>query len=123
LWARAGIWQSVKRWQAACFAACWLSLFAALVTHLHELGEHLFTAHMIEHEILIAIAAPLLALSRPVGAFLYALPKAWRHWLSRGAGARWISVPWHWLTTPLNATIPRGRNLDMACAGPVRCHH
>jgi putative membrane protein len=108
LWVRAGIGQSVKGWQAGCFAAGWFSLFAALVTPLHELGEHLFTAHMIEHEILMAIAAPLLALSRPIGAFLYALPKSWRHWLSRGAGARWISVPWHWLTRPLDATILHG---------------
>ena len=108
LWARAGIGESVKRWQAACFAAGWLSLLAALVTPLHELGEHLFTAHMIEHEVLMAVAAPLLALSRPIGAFLYALPRTWRHWLSRSAGAGWISVPWGWLTRPLDATILHG---------------
>jgi cytochrome c oxidase assembly factor CtaG len=108
LWARAGIGESVKRWQAACFAAGWLALFGALVTPLHEWGEHLFTAHMIEHEVLMAVAAPLLALSRPVGAFLYALPKGLRHWLSRSAGARWISVPWRWLTRPLDATILHG---------------
>jgi putative membrane protein len=108
LWARAGIGESVKRWQAVCFAAGWLSLLAALVTPLHELGEHLFTAHMIEHEVLMAVAAPLLALSRPIGAFLYAFPKSWRHRLSRSAGARWISVPWGWLTRPLDATILHG---------------
>ena len=108
LWMRAGTGQSVKRWQAACFAGGWLSLFAALVTPLHELGEHLFTAHMIEHEILMAVAAPLLALSRPIGAFLFAVPKNWRHWLSRSAGTRWISGPWNWLTRPLNATILHG---------------
>jgi cytochrome c oxidase assembly factor CtaG len=108
LWARAGIGESVKRWQATCFAAGWLSLFGALVTPLHELGEHLFTAHMIEHEVLMAVAAPLLALSRPIGAFLYALPKRLRHGLSRSAGARWISLPWRWLTRPLDATILHG---------------
>jgi cytochrome c oxidase assembly factor CtaG len=108
LWARAGIGESVKPWQASCFAAGWLSLLAALVTPLHELGEHLFTAHMIEHEVLMAVAAPLLAVSRPIGAFLHALPKTWRHGLSRAAGARWISVPWGWLTRPLDATILHG---------------
>jgi len=108
LWARAGVGESVTPWQAACFAAGWLSLFGALVTPLHELGEHLFTAHMIEHEVLMAVAAPLLALSRPIGAFLYALPKTWRHALSRAAGARWISTPWNWLTRPLDATILHG---------------
>ena len=108
LWMRAGMGGSVKRWQAACFAVGWLSLFGALVTPLHELGEHLFTAHMIEHELLMAIAAPLLALSRPIGAFLHALPKTWRHALSRTAGARWISLPWNWLTRPLDATVLHG---------------
>src|SRR2546423_12001007 len=93
LWARAGIGESVKCRQAGCFAAGWLSLAGALVTPLHELGEHLFTAHMIEHEVLMAVAAPPLALSRPIGVFLYALPKRLRHWLSRSAGARWISLP------------------------------
>jgi len=108
LWRRAGIGESVRRWQAACFAAGWLSLFGELVTPLHELGEHLFTAHMAEHEALMAIAAPLLALSRPIGAFLYALPRTWSHWLSSSAGAYWISVPWYWLTRPLDATIVHG---------------
>lgn len=108
LWNRAGVNGSVKTWQAACFAAGWLSLFGALVTPLHELGEHLFTAHMIEHEVLMVVAAPLLALSRPIGAFLYSLPRSWRHWLSRSAGARWVFVPWNWLTRPLDATILHG---------------
>ena len=33
---------------------------------LHPLGEVLFSAHMIQHEILMLIAAPLLVLSRPL---------------------------------------------------------
>jgi cytochrome c oxidase assembly factor CtaG len=108
LWARAGVGQSVKRWQAVCFAGGWLSLLAALVTPLHEMGEHLFTAHMVEHEMLMAVAAPLLALSRPIGAFLFALPKSWRHALSRRAADQWIAMPWVWLTRPLNATVLHG---------------
>ena len=43
------------------------SLALALVSPLHWLGEHLFTAHMVEHEILMAVAAPLLVLARPGG--------------------------------------------------------
>ena len=39
----------------------------ALVSPLHWLGEHLFTFHMIEHEIVMALSAPLLVLARPVG--------------------------------------------------------
>ena len=41
-------------------------------------GERLFVAHMVEHEILMVVAAPLLAVARPVGAMLWALPLSWR---------------------------------------------
>jgi cytochrome c oxidase assembly factor CtaG len=123
LWARAGIWQSVKRWQAACFAAGWLSLFAALVTPLHELGEHLFTAYMIEHEILMAIAAPLLALSRP-----------WRIPLRTSKSLATLAQPRCRRALDFGSMAladraaqrhypARGRNLDMARASPVRCHY
>jgi cytochrome c oxidase assembly factor CtaG len=108
LWARAGIGESIKRWQAACFAAGWLSLLAALVTPLHEVSEHLFTAHMVQHELLVAVAAPLLALSRPVVAILRALPLSWRENFDRRSGRGWMSVLWGWLTRPLDATLLHG---------------
>jgi putative membrane protein len=108
LWARAGIGESVRRWQAACFAAGWLSLLVALVTPLHEVSEHLFTAHMVQHELLVAVAAPLLALSRPVVAILRALPRSWRENFCRHGGTGWVSVLWRWLTRPLDATLLHG---------------
>src|SRR5918993_40988 len=52
LWRQAGLGRGVRLWQAACFAAGWTLLFGALVAPLHWLGERLFTAHMVEHEIL-----------------------------------------------------------------------
>ena len=42
------------RWRTLAFVAGWLTLSGALVSPLHWLGEHLFTFHMIEHEILMA---------------------------------------------------------------------
>jgi len=50
---------SIRLWQATAYATGWLALAGALVSPLHWLGEHLFTAHMIEHETVMAIAAPL----------------------------------------------------------------
>ena len=64
--------------QAACFWLGWTLLALALVSPLHWLGEHLFTAHMIEHELLMVVAAPLLVLARPGGAMMWALPARWR---------------------------------------------
>ena len=51
----------MRLWQVACFAAGWLVLFGALVAPLHWLGERLFAAHMIEHDALMAVAAPLIS--------------------------------------------------------------
>ncbi|WP_343715256.1 cytochrome c oxidase assembly protein [Inquilinus sp.] len=100
LWPRPG--------QAALFAAGWLALAAALVTPLHALGERLFTAHMVEHEVLMVVAAPLLALSRPVGAMLWGLPQGWRRALGAAAGtSAWRRI-WRAITDPLAATVLHG---------------
>lgn len=67
LWRRAGTGRGVRFRQAASFWTGWTFLALALVSPLHWLGEHLFTAHMLEHEILMVVAAPLLVLARPAG--------------------------------------------------------
>jgi putative membrane protein len=56
------------------FGLGWLVLAGALISPLHAAGERSFAAHMLEHELLMLVAAPLLVLGRPVGVFLWALP-------------------------------------------------
>lgn len=108
LWKRAGVDRGIRLWQVAAYATGWLALAAPLVSPLHWLGEHLFTAHMIEHEAVMAIAAPLLACARPLAAMMWALPKA----LRGGAGAfvqsKPIALAWRVLTRPVNATLAHG---------------
>jgi putative membrane protein len=104
LWRRAGVGRGVARWQAICFLIGWLTLVMALVSPLHEYGEHLFLAHMVEHEMLMAVAAPLLAVSRPLGMFLHGLPRGLR--LGSVGAARTQPLQWLWqrLTEPTTAT-------------------
>ena len=85
-----------------CFAFGWLSLVAALDSPIHELGEQLFFAHMIQHEILMLVSAPLLLLGRPLLVFAWALPRRWRkiaplttHWA--------IRTPWTVISAPVTA--------------------
>jgi cytochrome c oxidase assembly factor CtaG len=80
LWRRAGLGRGVHQWQAACFWGGWASLALALVSPLHWFGERLFVAHTIEHTTIMAVAAPLIALSRPIGALCGRFRKAcaWR---------------------------------------------
>ncbi|MGA0585528.1 cytochrome c oxidase assembly protein [Dyella sp. KRB-257] len=88
---------------ASLFIAGWLVLAAALVTPLHEAGERSFAAHMVEHELLMLVAAPLLVLSHPIGIALWAYPQGGRRALA--AFGRGISTPWHMLTAPMTATM------------------
>ncbi|HSR65494.1 MAG TPA: cytochrome c oxidase assembly protein [Xanthomonadaceae bacterium] len=85
------------------FFAGWLVLAAALVTPLHEAGERSFAAHMLEHELLMLVAAPLLVLSRPLGIALWACPQPARRALAAGGHA--IGAGWRVLTAPVAATL------------------
>lgn len=118
LWRRAGVGRGVKRWQAACFAVGWVFLVFALVAPVHWLGERLFVVHMIEHEILMALAAPLLVVGKPV-AMLWAFAPAMRHRLG-GIGRRpFMAQSWRWLTNPPVATLLHGAALWIWHAPPL----
>jgi putative membrane protein len=108
LWRRVGVNRGVRLWQAGCFALGWALLVVALVSPLHWLGERLFTAHMVEHEILMAMAAPLLVVARPMGGMLWALPRHWRPTIGGVGQSRGIAALWGWLTDPLIATVIHG---------------
>src|SRR5690606_3995771 len=78
-------------------------LFLALATPLDPLGGSLFSAHMVQHELLMLLAAPLLVLGAPMVAFLWALPRAWRRPLGRWARRRSVRAAWHAIPHPLVA--------------------
>jgi putative membrane protein len=104
LWSRAGHGHGVPHWQRACFWSGWIMLAMALLSPLHWLGERLFVAHMVEHEVLMVVAAPLLALARPVGALLWGLPRRWRRALGRAMRYPLVDRSWQVLTDPWVAT-------------------
>lgn len=69
--------------RARCFAGALLALAIALVTPLDALAEALASAHMVQHVVLILVAAPLLALSAPSSALLRGSPLAVRRTTAR----------------------------------------
>src|SRR5436190_10394318 len=72
LWGRGG---RIPLWQLLCGAAGFLVLALTLLSPLHEIGERLFSAHMIEHEVLMAVAAPIVVLARPALPILWGIPR------------------------------------------------
>jgi putative membrane protein len=84
---RSGRRAAARRREAAAFWAGWVALAVALVSPLHPLGEALLSAHMAQHELLMALAAPLLVLGRPLVVTLWGMPARWRHavggWIGR----------------------------------------
>jgi len=89
--ARAGRGRIFNGLHAVSFAAGLLSLILALISPLDELAEQIFSAHMVQHLLLMLAAAPLLVASRAGLAFLWAFDapsrrRIGRIWRSTGFG-------------------------------------
>jgi putative membrane protein len=87
LWRRAGIGRGVEGWRVACFAGGVAALSVSLIWPLDALAGAALSAHMAQHVMLTACAAPLLAASAPIVTSLWGLPVAWRRRLG-GLGRR-----------------------------------
>ncbi len=72
-----------QRWRCGCFCASLAVLAIALASPIERLSADLFWVHMIQHVLLIVVAAPLLVLARTVDPPV-ALPAAGRAPLARG---------------------------------------
>jgi len=105
LWHRAGPGRGVHTRRALAFAGGWLATAAALVSPLDGLGTQLFSAHMLQHEALMVVAAPLFVLGRPLAAFAWALPPAWRRGIGHFFHRPGWRVPWLLVTAPLAAWL------------------
>jgi cytochrome c oxidase assembly factor CtaG len=108
LWRRTTVGRKVRTWQALAYLAGWATLAGALVSPLHWLGEHLFTFHMIEHEIVMAVSAPLLVVARPIGTLLWSLPRNCRLAAGRFLRRPLVDRIWNWLSAGRNATVLHG---------------
>jgi putative membrane protein len=91
--------------RAMFFVAGWTLLAAALVSPLHAAGERSFSMHMLEHELLMLAAAPLLVLSSPLVVFLWGLSVSGRQAVGALARQRFVTRLWDWLTAPVTATV------------------
>jgi putative membrane protein len=115
----------VDSWRARYFTVALVALGLALLSPLDALSNALASAHMVQHLLLLVVAAPLLALSAPSSAILRGSPLAlrrasgrWRRRLGlthgnlgvlRHPAAVWllaVGVVWFWhAAAPYDATL------------------
>lgn len=95
----------IWRWRVAAFTLGWSMLIVALVSPLDGLSAALFSAHMVQHELLMIVVAPLLVLGRPLAVWLWAFTPRGRAALGRVLHTPWLRWLWHWLTLPLTAWL------------------
>jgi putative membrane protein len=82
LWRRAGRGRAIGVSAVISFASGIGLVAIAALSPLHHLAERLLWAHMVQHEILMVIAAPLLVLGRPMQAWQWVWPVRVPAWLS-----------------------------------------
>jgi putative membrane protein len=104
LWHSAGAGRGIPTWRVACFAGGIATLAIALLSPIDGVAAALFSVHMIQHMLLVVVAAPLLVLGDPGLASIWAL----RIGARRGVGAWWqrrrvLPAVWHALRRPLVA--------------------
>lgn len=99
LWHRAGRGRLVRTHEVACFALGWAAVAVALLPPIDALAAGSFTAHMVQHVLLLVVAPPLLAAGALLPTLLWALPdraratgeRAWRRVLRSHGGRRWAA--------------------------------
>lgn len=65
----------IEWWEAIAFGAGTFTMAMALAPPLDTLAEHWLSAHMVQHETLMLVAAPLIVLGQPLVALLSLVPR------------------------------------------------
>jgi putative membrane protein len=81
----------ISTWRLVAFAAGIVSLWVAVGSPLAALDEQLLTAHMVQHLLLMIVAAPLILLGAPTITLLHGLPRRFVRY-ALGPVMRWRPV-------------------------------
>jgi cytochrome c oxidase assembly factor CtaG len=100
--------RGIRVWEALCFGAGWLVTVLALLSPVHELSEQLFSVHMVQHELLMVVAAPLLVVGRPLVPMLWAFPSRTRRALGHAVQRPAWRAFWRFITRPMIAFVVHG---------------
>jgi putative membrane protein len=83
----------LSAWRLAAFMGGLFSLWAAVGSPLADMDHHLLTAHMLQHLLLMTVAAPLVLLGAPAITLLYCVPRGIVRFPPLGAVGRILTHP------------------------------
>jgi putative membrane protein len=89
------------RWRAPSFFAGIALLRLTLISPLDAVADDLFSAHMLQHMLLLLVIPPLLVYGRPVIVWLWAFDLDARRALTRGWKRAGLDAAFRWLMRPL----------------------
>jgi cytochrome c oxidase assembly factor CtaG len=108
LWRHAGYGRGVRPFETAAFAMGSIALSLALSAPLDEWSEQWLAAHMVQHELLMVVAAPLIAVGMPLVGILWAMPAPFRRTVVSTIQRTHVPRVWQTTTTPPVAFVLYG---------------
>lgn len=84
--------QALRPVHIAAFYVSLLVIALALLSPIDALGQELSSLHMVQHTLLMTVAAPLFILGAPMRVLARGIPPAWR----QISGLHWLSHPLTW---------------------------
>ncbi len=98
-----------RRWRTPLFAGGLATVVLAVSPPVDRLADSLFSMHMVQHVLLIEVAAPLIVLSRPWNRLWRPFPLSYRRaaagGIARGAWAAPVRLIGRWLVMPAVAFV------------------
>jgi len=98
--------RAAQRWRSGCFYAALVVLAIALASPIERLSAQLFWVHMIQHVLLLVVAAPLFVVACPWIRLWRCVPLETRRWLARGIAHGARTAPLRFLSRTLGRPVP-----------------
>jgi putative membrane protein len=99
---------TVRRAERSAFWCGWAVMLVAVLPPLDGLATQRFSAHMLQHELLMLVGVPLMIAGRPIATWLWGLPGALRQPAARLCQGGAVGGLWRTLTMPVAAWALHG---------------
>jgi putative membrane protein len=105
--------RTIHPWHAASFLCGLFAIWLALASPIAAYDHHFLTIHMIQHLLLMSIAAPLIVLGQPLIALAHGLPSSLGEAVDRGLrrttmrrlGTMLVTPVWCWMAATMALVV------------------